>query len=86
MKKQMEEEVLLYFLANDNNTCEGYDSSSFCSSYDNEDIDDLYNELCDSLIRAKKELKLANNKIEVLNEEIKMIRIENDMLSIMTKK
>lgn len=67
-----------------NNLKEIYDSS--CSSSNDVDIDYLYNELYDSLLKVKKELKSTNNKNKMLNEEIKMIMIENDMLSVMTKK
>ena len=62
--KWIEEEALLYLIANSNNWSEVFYSGSSCSN-DDDDIDDLYNELYDSLIKSKKELKLANNKIEM---------------------
>ena len=37
---------------------EVFDSNLSCSSDDDDDIDDLYHELYDSLVRAKKDLKL----------------------------
>ena len=77
--EENEKEVLLCLIVNGNNSSEVY-------CFNDDDIDDLYNELYDSLIKARIALKLANNKIEMLNEEIRMIRIENDMLSVMTKK
>ena len=58
-----------------------YDESLFSSS-DNE-IDDLYNELYESLLKVKKKLKQVNNKIESLNDQIKLIERENSILGIM---
>ena len=50
-----------YLMAHGNNSNEAYDSSYFYSNDD--DMDDLYNELYDSLIKGKKELKSTNNKV-----------------------
>ena len=56
-------------MANGNNSSEVYDSSSSCLMANDDDRDEIYNEPFNSLIKAKKESKLANNKIEMLNEE-----------------
>ena len=85
-KEEIKEKSLLYLMTNGKNSSEDYDSSSSYSD-DDYDINDLYNKLFDPLVKAKKKgLKSTNNKIEMLNEEIKMIRIENDLLNVMTKK
>ena len=42
--------------------------------------------LHDSLLRAKKELKLANNKINSLNNQIKLTKKENSDLNVLVEK
>ena len=39
-----------------------------------------------SLLKPKKELKLSNNKIELSNEQINMIKMKNGMLNVMIEK
>ena len=47
-------------------------------------MDDQY--IYDSLPKAKKELKSANNKIKLLNKEVNMIKMKNDILNVMVEK
>ena len=54
-EEQNDKEALLYLMALDDDINEVYDSNLFCSSDDYE-INDLYNKLYDSLVKAKKDL------------------------------
>ena len=47
-----------------------FDSNLSCSSDDDDDMDDLYHELYNSLVKAKKELKLKIVEHESLLEKI----------------
>ena len=55
------------------------------SSSINDKIDELYNELYESLLRGKKELKHANNKNEFLIDKTNFIEKENCDLNFILK-
>ena len=46
----------------------------------------MYNKLYESLLRSKKEFKDANNKIELLSNQIELIEKENSALNILVQK
>ena len=64
-----EKEALFCFMAFDNDINKVYDFS-FPSSNDDNEKDDLYNELYDSLVKAKKDLKSKLAKNTMLHERI----------------
>ena len=66
---------LSYLIAFDEMT-KVFDSNLSYSSDDDDDIDDLYHELYDSLVRVKKELKLKTVENESLFEKTKLLEKE----------
>ena len=68
--EEKEKEAILYLMAFDNDINELYDSSFSCFSYDDE-IYVLYNELYDSLVKVKKDLKNKLVENTMLHERIK---------------
>ena len=70
-------------MALDDEIIKVFDSNPCCSSEDDDDIDDLYHELYDSLVRAKKELKLKIIKNESLVQKIKCLKKENHDLNLL---
>ena len=56
---------------------EVFDSNLSCSNDDDGDIDDLYHELYDLFVNAKKDLKLKTFKNKPLLEKIKSLEKEN---------
>ena len=54
-----------------------FNSNLSCSSNDDE-MDDLYNELYDSLVKAKKDLKNKLVENSLLHERIKLLEKENN--------
>ena len=52
-----DEEALFCLMAFDDEVTEVFDSNLSCFSDNDDDIDDLYHELYDSLVKAKNELK-----------------------------
>ena len=79
-KEENDEESLLCLMAF-NEVTKVFDSNLSCSS-DDDEIDDLYHGLYDSLVRAKKELKLKIAKNESLLEKIKCLEKENHDLNL----
>ena len=72
-------------MALDNQIDKEFNSNLLYSNDDDDDMDDLYNELYDSLIRAKKELKLKFVENESFLEKIKLLEKENHDLTLLTK-
>ena len=86
MKIRKKKKALHYLIALNDDISEVYDSSLSYYS-DGDEIHDLYNELYDSLVKAKKELRQAKKKKKILlKEQIKMIKVENVLLNVMIKK
>ena len=76
-EKEKDKEALLCLMALNDEINEVHDSSLSYSSDDDNDIDDLYHELYDSLVIAKKYLKLKVAKNELLIEKLKSCEKEN---------
>ena len=83
-EEENDEEALLYIIALDNEIDEVFNSNLSCFS-DHDDINDLYHELYDSLVRAKKELKLKTIENESFLEKIKLLEKENHDLTLLVE-
>ena len=68
-KEEKDKEALLCLMAFDDEANEVFDSNLSCSSDDDDDMDDLYHELYNSLVKAKRELKLKIVENESLLEK-----------------
>ena len=77
---EKDEEALLYLMAFDDKVI---DSNISCSSDDDDEIDYLNHKLYDSLIKAKKDLKLIIGENESLLEKIKSLEKENHDLKVL---
>ena len=73
-------------MALDNDLDEIFDSNlSYSSDDDDDDIDYLYHELHDSLVKAKKELKLKIVENKSFLEKIKLLEKENHDLNLLAE-
>ena len=70
-------------MAFDNDLDEVCDSNLSCFSDDDDDIDDLYHELYDSLVKVTKDLKPKMAKNELLCHKIKQLKKENYDLNLL---
>ena len=84
-EEKKDEEALLCLIALDDEMTKAFDSNLSCSSDNDGEIDDLYHELYDSLVKAKKDLKLKIVKNESLIEKIKSLEKENHDLNLLAK-
>ena len=84
-EEEKDEEALLCLMTLDKEINEVYDSKSSYSSDSYDNIDDLYQELYDSLVRAKKILKQKIIENDVLIEKLKSCEKENHDLNLLVK-
>ena len=52
------------------------------SNDENDDVDDLYNELYDDLIKVKKNVRLSKKIITTLKTDVEVLQKENDLLKM----
>ena len=71
-------------MALDNKINKVYDSNLSCSN-DDDEINYLYHELYDSLVKEKKDLKSKIAKNDMLHEKIKQFEKENHVLNMLVK-
>ena len=83
-EEEKDEEALLYPMAF-NDDIDKVESNLSCSSNDDDEVDDLYHELYDALVRVKKELKTKHAEIDLLNEKIKSLEKENHDLNLLVE-
>ena len=82
-EEENDEYTLLYLMIFYDKVNEVFDSKFSCSSNDDDDINDLYHELYDSLVRAKKKLKISHcfkclkNENHNLNVQIEQLLSQN---------
>ena len=72
-------------MALDNDINQAFDSNLSCSSDNEDDIDDLYHELYDSLIKAKKEVKSKIVENELILDKIKYLEKLNHDLNLLVE-
>ena len=70
-------------MALDQDPSEVFDSKFSTSSDDEDDIDDLYHELYDSLVKAKKDLKSKIVEIDSLVQKVNSLEKENHDLNLL---
>ena len=69
----------------DNEISKEYDLNLSCFG-DDDDIDDLYHELYDSLVKAKKDLKDKLVENALLHENVKQLEKENHNLNMLVER
>ena len=83
-EEEKEEEEQFCFMAVDNEIYEVHDPNLSCSS-DDDEIDDLYNELYDSVVKEKKDLKTKLAKNALLHEKVKQLGKGNHDLNMLSE-
>ena len=79
-EEEKEEEALLCLMAIDGENMEVNDSDLNSSDDENNDVDDLYSELYDDLIKAQKNVSLSKKVITTLESNVEELQKENDSL------
>ena len=84
-EEEKDEKALLCLMAFDDEANEVLDFNLSCSSNDDDDMDGLYLELYDSLVRGKKELKLKIIENESLLEMVRCLENDNHGLNLLVE-
>ena len=84
-EEEKDEKALLCLMAFDDEITEVFDSNLSYSNDDDNEIGYLYNELSDSLVKAKKELKLKIIENESLLEKVKSLEKEYHDLNLLVQ-
>ena len=82
-EEEKDEEALLCLMILDQDPSDLFDFNFSTSSNDEDDIDDLYHELYDSLVRAKKKLKSKIVEINSLVQKVDSLEKENHNLNLL---